>query len=551
MSPAIPAQLTTSPLLLSQPPLQEEGLAPANLNRHSTTTRSRTKRSQDRSRSTPQAPETAARPTAWNGRQIRKKIYQLKETQSFKSFYVRMGIPKGAPSYTRPIEDYLLQPLDHFNRRNNATYRQRYWVNEEYWQRPNGPVFLYIGGESSLSEFSVLSGEHVELAETHRALLVSLEHRYYGSSINPDGLTLEAMKFLSSQQALADLASFHLFISQKYNLTRQNTWICFGGSYPGSLSAWFRLKFPHLVYAAVASSAPVRAQLDFTGYNKVVAQSLSDPVIGGSLKCLDAVREGFRAVDSLIQLKNFTQLEKDFSSCGSLHGPDDYREFVSNLADIFMGAVQYNGMSLGGSVMKICQLMTEGQSAYEGLKSVNQMYMESMGLACVDNSHEKALADLRSTKLALVGVGERQWYYQTCTEFGYYQTCEDQSCPFSPLITLQSQLDLCSQIFQIPTESVHQSVQFTNEFYGADHPKSSRIIFVNGDVDPWHALSVLKNQSHSEIAIFINGTSHCANMGPSRAGDSPSLKKARQEIADQVGIWLKSVRNNNVEDRRL
>ncbi|MEE6523069.1 hypothetical protein FKM82_021797, partial [Ascaphus truei] len=110
--------------------------------------------------------------------------------------------------------------------------------------------------------------EHVDLAQTHNALLVSLEHRYYGASINPDGLTLEAIRFLSSQQALADLASFHLFISQKYNLTRQNTWICFGGSYPGSLSAWFRLKFPHLVYAAVASSAPVRAELDFTAYNK-------------------------------------------------------------------------------------------------------------------------------------------------------------------------------------------------------------------------------------------------------------------------------------------
>ncbi|XP_032660421.2 thymus-specific serine protease-like [Chelonoidis abingdonii] len=84
----------------------------------------------------------------------------------------------------------------------------------------------------------------MELAQKYGALAVALEHRFYGASINPDGLQDASLRFLSSQQALADLASFHLFVTQKYNLTRNNTWICFGGSYPGSLAAWFRLKVP-------------------------------------------------------------------------------------------------------------------------------------------------------------------------------------------------------------------------------------------------------------------------------------------------------------------
>lgn len=42
--------------------------------------------------------------------------------------------------------------------------------------------------------------------------------------------------------SLADLAAFHNFISQKYVLTDKNIWICFGGSYAGALSAWFRGK---------------------------------------------------------------------------------------------------------------------------------------------------------------------------------------------------------------------------------------------------------------------------------------------------------------------
>uniref|UniRef100_A0ACB8FSS2 Uncharacterized protein n=1 Tax=Sphaerodactylus townsendi TaxID=933632 RepID=A0ACB8FSS2_9SAUR len=58
------------------------------------------------------------------------------------------------------------------------------------------------------------------------------------------------------------------------------------------------------------------------------------------------------------------------------------------------------------------------------------------------------------------------------------------------------------------------------------------------DIDPWHALSVLKNQSRSELALLINGTAHCANMMPSRPTDPLPLVQARKRISAQVGEWL-------------
>lgn len=56
------------------------------------------------------------------------------------------------------------------------------------------------------------------------------------------------LKYLSSEQALADLAAFREAMVKQFSLTPKSRWIAFGGSYPGALSAWFRYKYPHLVY---------------------------------------------------------------------------------------------------------------------------------------------------------------------------------------------------------------------------------------------------------------------------------------------------------------
>uniref|UniRef100_A0A8D0BRG3 Thymus-specific serine protease n=1 Tax=Salvator merianae TaxID=96440 RepID=A0A8D0BRG3_SALMN len=476
---------------------------------------------------------------------IQQRVLQLREERILKEVSRQQQQLSQGPASLKwqPLQmGYIRQPLDHFNKREPITFGQRFWINEQYWQKPGGPVFLYIGGESALSQSSVLSGHHVELAQKYGALLVSLEHRFYGRSINLDGLQDKNLQFLSSQQALSDLVSFHHYVTQKYGLMSNNTWICFGGSYPGSLAAWFRLKFPHLVFAAVSSSAPVRAQLDFTGYNKVVAASLSNPVVGGSKECLAAVVKAFGAVDGLIRSRQLTKVARDFHSCGALEGDEDGFQALSNLADIFMGAVQYNDESVyWGAVDGLCDIMTNHTlgTPYDRLIVANKLFLNVMELPCTDNSYADLLEELRSTVVSGSNDFFRQWIFQTCTEFGYYQTCEDSECPFSQLINLTSSLEICKEVFGISPPSIQDAVSFTNDYYGADHPKASRVLFVNGDIDPWHVLSVLKNQSSSELAILIHGTAHCANMNPSMPGDPASLVQAREQISSQVADWLK------------
>ena len=68
---------------------------------------------------------------------------------------------------------------------------------------------------------------------------------------------------MSSEQALADVAYFIEGMRELYEIPHDAKWIMFGGSYSGSLAAWMRVKYPHLVHGAVSASGPLLAQIDF------------------------------------------------------------------------------------------------------------------------------------------------------------------------------------------------------------------------------------------------------------------------------------------------
>jgi len=385
----------------------------------------------------------------------------------------------------------------------------------------------------------------MEMAKLYGALVIAVEHRYYGASVPTSDLSTPNLKWLSSHQALADLAEFYGFAQSQFGLTQKNPWFSFGGSYPGALSAWFRMKFPHLVYGSIASSGPVQAQLNFEGYNTVVADSLSSPLVGGSQSCLNSVESAFNALNGL----NSTQIQSIFNSCLNVTEPEDLFMFVANLADIFEEIVQYNSAS-NPNISDICLIMIDQSRApLDNLALINANYLAKNNKPCMDNSYSLSIQrDYGNITVdrGATGVGIRQWTWQTCTEFAYFQTCDPNTiCPFSPLVTLESQTQYCSQLFNIDPTLVQSKVDFSNLYYGSDNPDGSRIVFVNGSIDPWHALSVLTDMANNQTAVFIPGTSHCADMGSRRASDPPALRYARQVISDTLGDWIYQARTGS------
>lgn len=92
-----------------------------------------------------------------------------------------------------------------------------------------------------------------DIAPEFGALLVFAEHRYYGESMpysNKSYADLSHLGYLTSQQALEDYVDLIQYLRSKPEY-KHSPVIVFGGSYGGMLSAWIRMKYPHIVQGLV------------------------------------------------------------------------------------------------------------------------------------------------------------------------------------------------------------------------------------------------------------------------------------------------------------
>lgn len=119
----------------------------------------------------------------------------------------------------------------------------------------------------------------------------------------------------------------------------------------------------------------------------------------------------------------------------------------------------------------------------------------------------------------------RQWIYQTCTQFGFFQTTTSQKQPFGNTFPLQLYLRFCLDLYNglyvseanpnrlipsgfRPTEKViDDAVDKTNSNYGSLNPPVSKLVSVHGTIDPWHALGLTHDLSEDVVTIVVKGCS--------------------------------------------
>ncbi|XP_053565946.1 LOW QUALITY PROTEIN: putative serine protease K12H4.7 [Bombina bombina] len=440
---------------------------------------------------------------------------------------------------------WFVQRLDHFSGADTRVWKQRYFMNDSFTQT-DGPVFLMIGGEGEANKAWMTSGTWLTYAEKFGAFCLMLEHRFYGKSHPTENMNLDNLRYLSSRQALADIGHFQTVMTQVLGLYNRK-WVVFGGSYPGSLAAWYRMKYPHLAHAAVASSAPVNAVINFTEYLEVVQSSLGK----NKSTCPTSIKE---ASESLLQLlkyqENYEKITDDFKLCELLqiNSAMDLAFFLDAVAEYIMDVVQYNNdnrefegvKGTNMTIQVVCDIMADLSigAPYDRYVAVIQSLLKAHQEKCIDANYKKYIEKMSNTSWE-GSTGERQWVYQTCTEFGFFQSSDSISQPFSGF-PLRFYVQQCSDIYgpALTFSAIADSIQETNEYYGGFNIQGSRIIFPNGLIDPWHALGINANLSSELLAIQMPDAAHCADMYPARPEEPACLPFTRQYIFEILNKWL-------------
>ncbi|KAJ8443628.1 hypothetical protein Cgig2_019610 [Carnegiea gigantea] len=438
-------------------------------------------------------------------------------------------------------EHWLNQTLDHFSPYDHRQFQQRYYEFLDYFRSPDGPIFLKICGEAACHG---ISKDYISvLAKKFGAAIVAPEHRYYGKSSPFKSHTTKNLRYLSSKQALFDLAVFRQYYQESLNrkLNRsnvENPWFVFGGSYAGALSAWFRLKFPHLTCGSLASSGVVLAVYNFTDFDRQVGVSAGP-------ECKAILQEVTHLVEERLE-SNEKELKSAFNAAELKIDGD----FLYLLADA--GAIAVRTLYLitfqYGNPDKLCSPLVEAKKTGQDLVDAYASYVKDYYLGTFGAKVETYNQEHLKATSAGEASSDRLWWFQVCSEVAYFQVAPANDSIRSSKIDTKYHLDLCKNVFG---DGVYPEVDSTNLYYGGTKIAGSKIVFANGSQDPWrHASKQTSSPGMPSYLISCHNCGHCSDLSgcpqapPNPEGDSrkcsnpEAVNKVRQQITEHMDLWL-------------
>ncbi|KAI9021248.1 serine carboxypeptidase S28-domain-containing protein [Hyaloraphidium curvatum] len=426
---------------------------------------------------------------------------------------------------------FFLNTKDHFSfdKDSYATWSQRYLINDTYFNRERGPVFFYTGNEGAIDWFAANTGFMWELAKQQKALIVFAEHRFYGQSFPSAG----DLSLLSAEQALADFAE--LLLSLKSNMSiADHPVIAFGGSYGGMLAAWMRIKYPHVITGAVASSAPVRwfgDLVEVDSFDRIV----TDNFRAASQSCVDAINASWAAIEEVAAARGgLAELGRTFRACDV----SSAEAVMGWLSSAYASAAMVN-YPMPTSFLAPLPAFPIAHMC-KAVDATNGTLLEKIAAGAEVFYNYSGQVD-HCFDLGADPNGEDNWGFQYCTEMFMPMASFASTSMFPPADWNATETALeCQRSYGV---TPRPSWVLTN--FGLGHDVSaylkhtgSNIVFSAGTLDPWTAGCVLQQPNSRMPVILIDGGAHHLDLRAAHPQDPPSVIEARKAEATYVAAWV-------------
>ena len=418
---------------------------------------------------------------------------------------------------------YYDQVVDHFggSSTSNRTFKQRYYVVDDHWAKPNGPFILYIGGESPLNAPKGVNGDEFEvLAKQNKAAVLSLEHRYFGKSLPFPDLSTEHLRYLDVEQELEDLAGFIRSMQAQVNAehglpsTHRNKVLIIGGSYAGMVASHARYVHPEVFDVAWSSSGVVDAVYNFTEFDLQVAVSVGQ-------RCAEVLRRATEEVDALLITDN-AYVKALFGASGM--SDDDLMWMLSDAETL---PPQY------GKAESLCEPMVAAYDAGEDLavafaRFCNDTFYPGYCAGAGPYLYSDEL--MRNTTATEEWSSQRAWWWCVCNQLSYAQSYPGELGIRSPRVSLDFHKRKCDAVYGVGVWP--PKTKAFNEKYGAKNPKATNVVYINASQDPWQWAAVRRAISSDKPAYLMTGerVGHCRDLhvSPDDPVDVLRVRKAAE-----------------------
>ncbi|GMT18644.1 hypothetical protein PFISCL1PPCAC_9941, partial [Pristionchus fissidentatus] len=465
-------------------------------------------------------------------------------------------------------KDYFFETrLDNFDFTNTKTFNIKYLVNMDSY-KAGGPIFFYTGNEGTIEEFANATGLMWDLAPNFNAAVVLAEHRYYGDS-QPFGSEKEAyassehLAYLSSEQALADYAALLTWLknndTKPVSFPAETKVIAFGGSYGGMLSAWFRMKYPHVVDGAYASSAPVQyfnnaPGVDPGGFDKITTETFAKSGCDNVAlsKTWDAVKRLAANADGQKFLNDVFGVDPKslVTSAADADALNDYiREGVEYMA---MTDYSYPTNFLkpmpASPVKYACDKYLSPKLALTADKDIVKAMADLVAVYFNFNNNDPAYTVCFKDGCGDAGTdalgSPLGWPWQECTELVMTMCARGgtndffwNECAINPVDGMRQ---FCPAFFK--DQNWNQGmlgVESVRIKYGFSWTGVSNIILTNGELDPWRAGGVQKgDKSRRLFALPITNSAHHFDLRQPNTCDPSNLSWVRYQAVQAMWCFI-------------
>jgi hypothetical protein len=349
-------------------------------------------------------------------------------------------------------EKWIEQKLNNFDPLDRRTFMMRYLENRAHLKE-GGPIFIYIGGEWTISNGTLNNGHIADMMREMNGIMFYTEHRYYGKTQPTPSVSTEDMQYLNIDQALEDLAHFIEYIKSTIPEVENSGVIVIGGSYSATMATWFVQKYPHLANGAWSSSAPLEAKVDFIEYKEVVTDAMRQ---FGSEKCVSRIESAYQELEKLIADRNAEKIEEIFHLCYPMNFANklDLWAFGDSVGGMFSGLVQYHKERYQ-NIQRECALLD--RSPMENDLEALAWYFwydedfepEEPVERCFNHLYQTYIDYYNTTSWNSWAAiqSSRQWFYQTCAEYGWYQSSGSDRILFGSHFPADLYVQLCHDVY--------------------------------------------------------------------------------------------------------